>query len=102
MPVYYKDGYKTIAPSSDLLGYKYTDERVNPLYVNEEEVASCGIKVVKTAQRTRWFLGKSFNWIGYKEVISEYQANSGLMFDDLIRKDTGKAVTLSPKSDSEQ
>jgi hypothetical protein len=71
------------------------------MYINEEELASCGIKIVKTAQRTRWFLGKSFNWVGNKQVINEYQANSGLMFDELINKATGKAIKLKPQNQDE-
>lgn len=98
MPVYFNKSYQWFAPSTDLLGYKFTGDKVNPMYINEEELASCGIKIVKTAQRTRWFLGKSFNWVGNKQVINEYQANSGLMFDELISKATGKAIKLKPQN----
>lgn len=103
MPVFYNGDYRTVAPSTDLIGYKRDAAgHVKALYINEEEIATCGIKIIKTAQRTRWFLGKSFNWIGNKEVISEYQANSGLMFDELISKKTGKAIKLQgPSTESE-
>ena len=103
MPIYYNEKYRTVAPSTDLLGYK-KDEigHVKAFYVNEEEVATCGIKITKTAQRTRWFNGKSFNWVGNREVISEYQANSGLLFDELISKSTGKAITLDAVKDEPQ
>jgi hypothetical protein len=103
MPIYYNDKYRTVAPSTDLLGYKRDDVgHVKAFYVNEEEVATCGIKITKTAQRTRWFYGKSFNWIGNREVISEYQANSGLLFDELISKSTGKAITLNAEKEEPQ
>lgn len=105
MPIFYNDGdecvYKKVRPSTSLLAAKKEKrdgkECVIPLYINEEELASCGVKVVKTAQRTRWFLGKSFNWIGNREIISEYQANSGLMFDELISPKTGKAIKVEAK-----
>lgn len=102
MPIFYNDGnensvYKKVRPSTSLLAAKRDENKcVIPLYINEEELASCGVKVVKTAQRTRWFLGKSFNWVGNREIISEYQANSGLMFDELISPKTGKAIRLEP------
>lgn len=102
MPIYYDGAYESIRPSTSLMEVKKnSDGSVVPLYLNEEEIYGCGVKVVKTAQRTRWFLGKSFNWIGNKEVISEYQANSGLMFDDLIRKSDGKQIKLTvPKQET--
>lgn len=95
MPVYYKGKFRAFEPSSGLIGYKRDkNNHVVPCYVNEEEVSTCGIRIIKSAQRTRWFLGESFNWIGNKQVVREYQANSGLMFDELIGKSTGTAITL--------
>ena len=101
MPIFYNDGkgdscYKSVRPSTSLLRIEKDGNKVKPLYINEEELASCGIKIRKTAQRTRWFLGKSYNWVGNREIISEYQANSGLMFDELISPKTGKAIRLEP------
>ena len=100
MPIYYGDSYQTVAPSTGLLGGESLDYKrdengnVKAMYINEEEVVGYGTKITKTAQRTRWFLGKSFNWIGNRQTISEYQANSGLMFDELISKTTGKAIKV--------
>lgn len=104
MPVYYKetgepdsiDGYKSVRSSTKLL-----DKKVKPFYINEEEVGGYGIKVTKTPQRTRWFMGKSFNWLGNRKIISEYQANSGLMFDELLRKD-GRVVETDRKKLGEE
>lgn len=99
MPIYYEGKYQSVRPSTDLIGVKKdSNDKTVPLYINEEEITGCGVKVVKTAQRTRWFLGKSFNWVGNKQVISEYQANSGLMFDDLIKKSDGKQIKLEAKN----
>ena len=36
-----------------------------------------------STQRTRWTGGKTYLWRGYAKKISGYQANSGLMFDEL-------------------
>ncbi len=68
-----------------------TDKRI-PRFINEEEITGYGIKLEATAQRTRWFLGKSFTWLGAKKVVSQYQANSGLMFDELIEKEKNDSV----------
>lgn len=104
MPIYYKDrcdsenadGYKSVRPSTKLL-----DKSIKPFYINEEEIGGYGVKVTKTPQRTRWFMGESYNWIGNRKVISEYQANSGLMFDELLRKDGGVVETERKKQTSE-
>lgn len=104
MPLYYKeqgepesvDGYKSVRSSTKLL-----DKNVKPFYINEEEIGGYGIKVTKTPQRTRWFFGQSFNWIGNRKIVSEYQANSGLMFDELLRKEGGVVKTRRKKQDEE-
>ena len=97
MPIYYKcaddkdsDGYKSVRPSTNLLAVERDGKKVKPFYINEEEIGGYGIKVTKTPQRTRWFMGESFNWLGNRKIVSEYQANSGLMFDELLKKDSGK------------
>ena len=71
------------------------DENIIPRFINEEEITGYGVKLVNTAQRTRWFLGETFNWTGYKTFISNTQANSGLMFDELIDVETEKRVNSS-------
>lgn len=99
MPLYLKEqGYLPVRPSTELLEAE-TDQDGNiiPRFINEEEICGYGVKLVHTAQRTRWFLGESFNWTGFRTVISSYQANSGLMFDELIDKETRKAIELKRK-----
>ncbi len=102
MPVFYNGKYNPVRPSTELLGIKTITKSGNkkvikPLFINEEEIIGYGVKIMLTAQRTRWFLGESFNWTGAKKEISQIQANSGLMFDELIRKETGKSITLKEK-----
>ena len=111
MPIYYNGKYNAVRPSTELLRIREevgVDNKGKPItkiaprFINEEEVTGYGVKLVLTAQRTRWFLGKSFNWIGAKKVISQYQANSGLMFDELIEKESNKAIKLKEiQSDTE-
>lgn len=86
MPIFYQNEYQSVRPSTELLKIKKEGDKVKARFINEEEVTGYGVKLVLTAQRTRWFLGKSYNWLGAKKVVSQYQANSGLMFDALIEE----------------
>lgn len=99
MPVFLEGRYEPVRPSTSLLETKRSESgKVIPRFINEEELNSYGVKLVNTAQRTRWFLGASFNWTGFRTVIDNVQANSGLMFDELIdTKETEKTITTSRK-----
>ncbi|WP_290949524.1 hypothetical protein [Fibrobacter sp.] len=101
MPIFYKnedptkDPYLPTRPSTQLLGAKgagVSDNEYKPFRIDEDQFGGYGFKVTKTAQRTRWFNGESFCWLGNRKTISEYQANSGLLFDELIRKSDGKQI----------
>ena len=87
MPLHYQGDYQRARPSTKLL-----DKDIKPFRIDEDQFGGYGFKVIKTAQRTRWFNGTSFTWLGNRKVISEYQANSGLMFDELIRTSDGKQI----------
>lgn len=84
MPIFYNNEYQPVRPSTELLKIERENNKVKARFINEEEIPGYGVKLVLTAQRTRWFLGKSYTWTGSKKVISQYQANSGLMFDELL------------------
>lgn len=97
MPLFYNNEFLSVRPSTKLLAAeKDRNKNVKPFYIDENQIAGYGTKLVKTAQRTRWFLGKTFNWTGNRTTISNYQANSGLLFDELIpTKKTRKTIELS-------
>lgn len=85
MPLFYDKEFLPVRPATKLLAAeKDCNGCVKPFYIDENQIAGYGTKLVKTAQRCRWFLGKTFNWVGNRTIISEYQANSGLLFDELI------------------
>jgi len=98
MPIFFNNKFQPVRASTELLKIKEETRNnkkvVLPHYINEEEITGYGVKVVLTAQRTRWFLGESFNWVGAHKIISDYQANSGLLFDELIEKSTNKVIKL--------
>ena len=88
MPIYINDGsdkpFKWVRPSTSVLTVKRDEEgKVIPFYLNEEEIQGYGTKVIYTNQQTRWLNGVTYTWRGYAKKISGYQANSGLMFDEL-------------------
>lgn len=101
MPLFYNDAYLPVRPSTRLLAgnSSFNEHHIVPMVINEEEVTAYGIKLTKTMQRTRWMLGKSINWVGNKKSISCYPYNSGLMFDELIEKTSGKAISLTHKKE---
>ena len=95
MPLFYNKEFLPVRPSTKLLGTERDrNGNVKPFYIDENQISGYGTKLVKTAQRTRWFLGKTFNWIGNRTIISEYQANSGLLFDELIPTKKRKTIEL--------
>lgn len=85
MPIWYNGDYQPVRPSSQLLAVKEDKNgKVIPRYIYEEEIQGYGTKVGLYPQRTRWFNGTSYTWLGYEKKISGTQANSGLMFDALL------------------
>jgi hypothetical protein len=53
-------------------------------FLNEEEVPRTGIVVKKSFQRTRWYNGKVFTWVGKQKEVGRGEGTSGLAFDQLI------------------
>jgi hypothetical protein len=55
----------------------------SPYYVNEEEVLSAGSLVRRSWQRTRWYGGSTFLWIGRARETGRGQGSSNLRFDQI-------------------
>lgn len=53
-------------------------------FLNEEEVPRTGIVVKKSFQRTRWYNGKTFTWVGKQKEVGRGEGSSGLAFDQLV------------------
>ena len=101
MPLYYKEQFRWVRPNTSILGIEREGKAVKPYYLNEEEVLSYGTQVTLTAQRTRWTGGKSYLWRGYTKKMSCYQANSGLMFDELRAIDKGPQTLTASDQETE-
>ena len=86
MPIFLKNQFVPIRPNTQLLrkGINDKDEVKAYGFINEEEILSVGTKISLNFQRTRWFNGKTYSWLGAKKEIKRMQANSGLTFDELV------------------
>jgi hypothetical protein len=63
-----------------------------PYFLHEEEVSRAGIKVHKSFQRTRWFDGRVYTWLGIRKQVGKGSGSSGLAFDQIV-------PTKAPASD---
>lgn len=75
---------KKIEPRTSLLRVGLDHSNFNSYFVHEEGIPSVGIKVHKSFQRTRWYDGKVYNWLGIRKQIGKGAGNSGLAFDQII------------------
>jgi hypothetical protein len=55
-----------------------------PYFVPEEEVPRAGVVVSQAFQRTRWYGGRMFQWLGHPQNDWERGSSSGLAFDQII------------------
>lgn len=58
-------------------------EEPAPYFVNEEEVLNAGTLIKRSWQRTRWFNGRTFVWIGRYRETGRGQGASNLRFDQI-------------------
>ncbi len=72
----YTDTPEPIRPNSRLL-----NEVPSPYFVDESIIPRTGLILSERFQRTVWFNGKDFLWIGQKKMIGTGEGYSGLIFD---------------------
>ena len=53
-------------------------------FVHEEEVPRAGVQVSQSFQRTRWYGGKVFTWLGVRKTTGRGEGSSGLAFDQIV------------------
>ena len=56
----------------------------NPYFIHEEEVPRSGARLTRSYQRTRWFDGRVFTWLGRRKQTGLGQGSSGLEFDRIV------------------
>jgi hypothetical protein len=57
------------------------DDPDQPYFIHEEEVPRAGAIVTKAFQRTRWWNGRTYLWLGRRKQTGRGEGASGLAFD---------------------
>lgn len=72
-----------IKPRSNLLREGLNQVNKQSYFINEEEVLRAGTNVTQSFQRTRWYNGEVFNWLGVRKRTGRGEASSQLKYDYL-------------------
>jgi hypothetical protein len=75
-----------IRPRTELLREGLNQAPVKPLLIHEEEVPRSGVNIYRSWQRTRWYDGSVYTWLGRRKTTGRGQANSGMRFDQISEK----------------
>ena len=75
-----------IRPRSDLLRHGLDAEPQQLYNLHEEEVPRAGVRISQSFQRTRWYDGKTYNWLGVRKKTGRGERSSGLSFDRLRKR----------------
>ncbi|RKN79362.1 hypothetical protein [Ulvibacterium marinum] len=78
------DDPQRIRPRTVLLREGLDKDSKTAYYIHEEEVPRAGISVSQSFQRTRWYGGKVFNWLGARKKTGRGEGSSGLAFDQIL------------------
>jgi hypothetical protein len=73
-----------IKPRTDLLREGLDNRPVETYFLEEEEVPRSGIHVSQSFQRTRWYSGEVFVWLGVRKRTGRGEGASGLSFDRVL------------------
>jgi hypothetical protein len=72
-----------LARKLDAIASAEAPELPPPYYVDEEEVPSAGTQVRRAYQRTRWYGGRTYVWIGRYRETGRGLGSSSLRFDQI-------------------
>lgn len=74
---------KIIRPRTSILSINLPDK---PYYIFEEEISNSGFSLTTNYQRTRWYDGRTYVWLGRKRRTGKGEVGSGLLYDTLANK----------------
>ena len=77
---------KKIEPRTNLLREGLDDTDPKSYYINEDTIWRAGIKIQKSFQRTRWYNGEVYTWLGFRKKVGRGEGYSGLAFDQIVPK----------------
>ncbi|MEM6398562.1 MAG: hypothetical protein AAF741_19590 [Bacteroidota bacterium] len=72
-----------IEPRTNLLRQGLDEMNPQPYFLREEEVPRAGAHVRLSFQRTRWYNGRVYTWLGIRKTTGRGEGSSGLKFDYL-------------------
>lgn len=75
---------EAVKPRTFLLRVGLDNNKKQPYFIHEEEVPRSGIEVSKSFQRTRWYSGKVYTWLGIRKKVGRGEGRSGLAFDQIV------------------
>lgn len=64
-------------------------EQLLPYFIHEESVSRAGTVVKQQYQRTRWWDGRAWVWLGVRRQTGRGEVSSGLAFDQLVEQRRG-------------
>jgi hypothetical protein len=70
-----------VEPRGTILRSGLDEAPPQPYFIHEEEVLRAGVLVSRTYQRTRWWDGRIYTWLGRRKQTGRGQGSSGLEFD---------------------
>ncbi len=83
---------KKVKPRTNLMRVGLDETPVASYFIAEEEVSRIGVVASQAFQRTRWYHGKVFNWLGAQKKAGRGEGSSGLAFDRVIPVDTDQKL----------
>ena len=72
-----------VKPRTTLLRHGLDLDPPQPLFIEEQEISRAGERVVAAYQRTRWYSGSVFTWLGVRKETARGEAASNLAFDQI-------------------
>ncbi|MCP5053320.1 MAG: hypothetical protein GY940_39515 [bacterium] len=79
-----KDDPKKIRPRTTLLRVGLDKQPREAYKLFEEEVPRSGVRVFQGYQRTRWYGGRVFTWLGVRKQVGRGEGAGGLKFDQIV------------------
>lgn len=83
---------RKIEPRTSLLREGLEQSTPQPYFLHEEEVTRTGTVITKSFQRTRWYNGQVYTWVGIRKQVGRGEGYSGLAFDQVLPKESKAAV----------
>lgn len=72
----------TVEPRGEIL--RQGLDQHEPYFLYEEEVPRAGCRVQRAFQRTRWYDGRVFTWLGREKTVGRGEGEGGLRFDQIV------------------